>query len=124
MKYDQNSFPDIDSIEFECEVTAPDIDKMFELFDSGMCDIASQNAAALAVKRSLRLKGPAKISRCGPGGKWWCDMGRRKLPVKSDLSNFFESVDSGNIPVGFRFKLLVPSDLLPKGCKGAVPAGI
>lgn len=95
-------------IEIDCEITGDDLNRMIYYFDSGMCDMTTKNAAALALNRKLDGKHSVRVSRQGRTGPCRCRIDGRDCQVSSGLEKFFDNVEQGRFMEGQKFRVKLP----------------
>lgn len=89
------------------EVTAGDIEEMFDRFDSGMADHSTANAIILALKRTLGGAMPLRTRRAGREG-WTVKIGERSLALPEEANLWMAAMSEGRIVRPFSFALLLP----------------
>ena len=87
----------------ECVVSRDDIEEMLDRFDSGMADIRSANAVAVALNRRLDLRKRGLMSFSGSGWVFRFEEGAIELP--DEVTEWMESWSKGLTRGPFRFFL-------------------
>lgn len=99
-------------VEVNCEITTEDYDRMHYYYDSGMVDITTMNAAALALKKHITAGHRVQVMRESRGGAFVCVVDGEKYVPSCDLAEVIDKAEHGLYMEQFRFDVCLPSDLV------------
>lgn len=106
----QVALPDL--VRVSCEITTEDYDRMHYYYDSGMVDITTMNAAALALKKHIAAGHRVQVMRESQGGAFVCMVDGEKYAPSCDLAEVIDKAEHGLYMDHFRFEVLLPNDLV------------
>lgn len=90
-------------------VRREEIETMYDRFDSGMADITTTNAVALAIKRIVGPDRTVRVCRNEKMGTCSCLIGTLEIPLSGKVYQWLDSVESGKKPEPFSFVLRLSS---------------
>lgn len=81
---------------------------MLDRFDSGMADLTTSNAVAIALKRELQSEGDIRVISDTAQGKFVCLFDGEKIQLPEEVSSWLLGVFQGIPAEPVRFVLALP----------------
>lgn len=99
-----------------------DLDEMWNRFDSGMCDITTGNAVAIAINRTLGAERAIRVVADGMSDDYHCVFGKEVIPLPTQISVWLSRSLRGLREKPIRFGLWLPRSLAEELGPFALPA--
>ena len=91
-----------------CAVTGKDIEMMLDRFDSGMADLTTSNAVAIALKRVLGRDAYVRVIGDGTGRQFFCLYEGGKAPLPAEVCDWLAGCFRGVPAEPIEFEICLP----------------
>jgi len=93
-------------------VSLDDVEKMLDYYDSGMSDVSTSNAIALALRRILKPGLQVRVIRDAGGGEGVAQIGDQQMALASELVDWLETAERASPVDPISFQIALPNDWL------------
>ena len=100
-----------DCITIAVAILETDIEEMWNRFDSGMCDLTTGNAVALAINRTLRPDRNIRVASDGSEEEFHCLFGEELVSLPTEVSTWLSRCLRGIPEEPIHFDLSLPRHL-------------
>lgn len=94
----------------QCFVTQRDIDTMLDRFDSGMADITTSNAVAIALRRELGPGADVRVVSSPTHDSFLCVYRGKKIALPRQVSDWLTNCFHGSPMPPLRFEMFFPEE--------------